>query len=174
MLTMLEHADKPADQISFAYCGDARNNVANSLLVAGTMMGMDVRMVGPASLTASDAVLKPAIAIAEQTGARIVQTDDISRGLAGVDFVYTDAWVSMGEPESAWDERIALLSDFQVNSELLEATGRPDVKVMHCLPAFHCLEVTNDVLESENSIVFDQAENRVNTIKALLVATLGS
>jgi len=190
MLTMIEHADKPADQISFAYVGDARNNVANSLMVAGAMMGMDVRMVGPSSLTAPESVLKPSMAIAEQTGARIVQTDDVSTGVLGVDFVYTDVWVSMGEPEKVWDDRIALLSDYQVNRELLEATGNPDVKFMHCLPAFHdrrtelgeklfqrtgrdCLEVTDDVFESKHSIVFDQAENRLHTIKALLVATLG-
>ncbi|MGZ8718603.1 MAG: ornithine carbamoyltransferase [Aeromicrobium sp.] len=190
MLTMIEHADKPADQISFAYCGDARNNVANSLMVAGAMMGMDVRMVGPSSLKAPDSVVNPSVTIAEQTGAKILQTDDIATGVAGVDFVYTDVWVSMGEPESVWDERIALLGDYQINRELLDATGRPDVKFMHCLPAFHdrntevgerlfqrtgrdCLEVTNDVFESEYSIVFDQAENRLHTIKALLVAGLG-
>ena len=191
MLTMIEHADKPTEQISFAYCGDARNNVANSLMVAGAMLGMDVRMVGPASLKAPESVSTPSLAIAAQTGARITQTDDVATGVAGVDFVYTDVWVSMGEPESVWDERIALLNDYQINRELLEATGRPDVKFMHCLPAFHdrhtevgeqlfrrtgrsCLEVTNDVFESEHSIVFDQAENRLHTIKALLVATLSS
>lgn len=191
MLTMIEHSEKPADLLSFAYCGDARNNVANSLMVAGAMMGMDVRMVGPSSLTAPESVVKPATAIAEQTGATITQTDDVAAGVAGVDFVYTDVWVSMGEPEKVWDERIALLSDYQINRELLEATGNPEVKFMHCLPAFHdrntevgeqlfqrtgrsCLEVTDDVFESEHSIVFDQAENRLHTIKAILVATLGS
>ena len=190
MLTMIEHTDKPTDQISFAYVGDARNNVANSLMVAGAMMGMDVRMVGPSSLTAPESVLKPSMAIAQQTGARIVQTDDVATGVLGVDFIYTDVWVSMGEPEKVWDDRIALLSDYQVNRELLDATGNPDVKFMHCLPAFHdrrtelgeklfqrtgrtCLEVTDDVFESKHSIVFDQAENRLHTIKALLVATLG-
>ncbi|MDQ3155243.1 MAG: ornithine carbamoyltransferase [Actinomycetota bacterium] len=190
MLTMIEHADKPADQISFAYVGDARNNVANSLVVAGAMMGMDVRMVGPSSLTAPESVLNPSMAIAEQTGARIIQTDDVARGVLGVDFIYTDVWVSMGEAEKVWDDRVALLSDYQVNQELLDATGNPDVKFMHCLPAFHdrrtelgeklfqrtgrsCLEVTDDVFESTHSIVFDQAENRLHTIKALLVATLG-
>lgn len=191
MLTMIEHAEKPAHQLSFAYCGDARNNVANSLMVAGAMMGMDVRMVGPSSLTAPESVVKPATAIAEQTGATITQTDDVATGVAGVDFVYTDVWVSMGESEKVWDERIFLLSDYQINRDLLEATGNPDVKFMHCLPAFHdrntevgeqlfqrtgrsCLEVTDDVFESEHSIVFDQAENRLHTIKAILVATLGS
>ena len=191
MMTMIEHAEKPADQLSFAYCGDARNNVANSLMVAGAMMGMDVRMVGPSSLMAPDSVVKPATAIAEQTGATITQTDDVATGVAGVDFVYTDVWVSMGEPEKVWDERISLLSDYQINRDLLEATGNPEVKFMHCLPAIHdrntevgeqlfqrtgrsCLEVTDDVFESEHSIVFDQAENRLHTIKAILVATLGS
>ncbi|MBC7592829.1 MAG: ornithine carbamoyltransferase [Kineosporiaceae bacterium] len=191
MMTMIEHAEKPADQLSFAYCGDARNNVANSLMVAGAMMGMDARMVGPSSLMAPDSVVKPATAIAEQTGATITQTDDVATGVAGVDFVYTDVWVSMGEPERVWDERISLLSDYQINRDLLEATGNPEVKFMHCLPAFHdrntevgeqlfqrtgrtCLEVTDDVFESEHSIVFDQAENRLHTIKAILVATLGS
>ena len=191
MMTMLEHVGKPVNEISFAYVGDARNNVANSLLIAGAMMGMDVRMVAPISLTAPESVVKPALAIAETTGARILQTDDVAEGVAGVDFVYTDVWVSMGEKESVWDERIALLADYQVNRALLDATGNPDVKFMHCLPAFHnrrtevgeklfqrtgrsCLEVTDDVFESENSIVFDQAENRLHTIKALLVASLGA
>lgn len=191
ILTMIEHADKPADRISFAYCGDARNNVANSLMVAGAMMGMDVRMVGPSTLMAPESVVKAAAAIAEQTGATLMQTDDVAEGVAGVDFVYTDVWVSMGEPDKVWDERITLLSDYQVNQDLVDATGNPAVKFMHCLPAFHdrntevgeqlfqrtgrsCLEVTDDVFESEHSIVFDQAENRLHTIKAILVATLGS
>ncbi|MEO6472083.1 MAG: ornithine carbamoyltransferase [Aeromicrobium sp.] len=190
MLTMIEHSDKPASEVSFAYCGDGRNNVASSLMVAGAMMGMDVRMIGPASLVAPDSVLKPSLAIAQQTGAKITQTDDPATGVAGVDFIYTDVWVSMGEPDEVWDERIALLSAYQVNQDLLDATGRSDVKFMHCLPAFHdrqtelgealfqrtgrsCLEVTDDVFDSEHSIVFDQAENRLHTIKALLVATLG-
>ena len=189
MLTMLEHTDKPADQIAFAYCGDAHNNTANSLLVAGAMMGMDVRMVSPAQLRNPDSVVATATDIASRTGARIVQTSDVAEGVKGVDFVYTDVWLSMGEPESAWDERIGLLSRYQVNAELIALTGNPDVKFMHCLPAFHdrrtevgehiyertgltCLEVTDDVFESERSIVFDQAENRMHTIKAVLVATL--
>lgn len=189
MFTMLEHVDKPADQISFAYCGDARNNTANSLLVAGAMMGMDVRMVAPAALKNPESVVSIAVDIAGRTGATIRETDDIASGVDGVDFVYTDVWVSMGEPESSWDERITLLSNYQVNADLIAATGNPDVKFMHCLPAFHdrrtevgdhifertgrtCLEVTDDVFESERSIVFDQAENRMHTIKAVLVATL--
>ncbi|RYY43238.1 MAG: ornithine carbamoyltransferase, partial [Actinomycetales bacterium] len=189
MLTMLEHSDKPAADISFAYCGDAHNNTANSLLVAGAMMGMDVRMVAPTSLRNPDAVVAVAAEIAEGTGATILQTDDVATGVDGVDFVYTDVWLSMGEPKTAWDERIALLSDYQVDAELIALTHNPDVKFMHCLPAFHdrntevgeqihektgrtCLEVTDDVFESDRSIVFDQAENRMHTIKAVLVATL--
>lgn len=189
MLTMLEHTDKSADQICFAYVGDAHNNTANSLLVAGAMMGMDVRMVSPAELRNPDSVVAVAAEIATATGATIRQTSVTADGVAGADFVYTDVWLSMGEPEAAWDERIALLSDYQVNVELLALTGNPDVKFMHCLPAFHdrrtevgdqifkrtgrtCLEVTDDVFESEHSIVFDQAENRMHTIKAILVATL--
>jgi ornithine carbamoyltransferase len=189
MLTMIEHTDKPADEISFAYCGDAHNNTANSLLVAGAMMGMDVRMVSPTELRNPESVVATANEIASRTGARILQTTDVADGVKGADFVYTDVWLSMGEPESAWDERIALLSAYQINAELVEKTGNPDVKFMHCLPAFHdrrtevgeqifqrtgltCLEVTDDVFESERSIVFDQAENRMHTIKAVLVATL--
>lgn len=189
MLTMLEHTDKPASEITFAYCGDAHNNTANSLLVAGAMMGMDVRMVSPAELKNPDSVVDIAAEIASRTGARILQTTDVGSGVKDADFVYTDVWLSMGEPEAAWDERIALLSDYQVNADLLALTGNADVLFMHCLPAFHdrktevgdrifkrtgrtCLEVTDDVFESERSIVFDQAENRMHTIKAVLVATL--
>ncbi|RYY45690.1 MAG: ornithine carbamoyltransferase [Actinomycetales bacterium] len=189
MLTMLEHSDKPAADISFAYCGDAHNNTASSLLVAGAMMGMDVRMVAPTGLRSPDAVVGIAAEIAEGTGATILETDDVAEGVDGVDFVHTDVWLSMGEPQSAWDERIALLSDYQVGAEMLALTQNPDVKFMHCLPAFHdrdtevgeqiyqetgrtCLEVTDEVFESDRSIVFDQAENRMHTIKAVLVATL--
>ena len=189
MLTMTEHAQKPAAEISFAYLGDAHDNTANSLLVAGAMMGMDVRIVGPSSLRNPDAVVAAAQQIAVRTGARITQTDDVATGVAGVDFVYTDVWVSMGEPDTVWDDRISLLTDYRVTSEMLAQTGNPDVKFMHCLPAFHDrntevgealwqrtgiaeLEVTNRVFESSQSIVFDQAENRLHTIKAVLVATL--
>jgi ornithine carbamoyltransferase len=190
MLTMREHCDKPDSQISFAYLGDARNNVGNSLLVAGALMGMDVRIVAPKQLWSSDEVLKQAQAVAEETGARITRTDDVSAGVSGVDFLYTDVWVSMGEPKDVWAERIRLLKDYQVNRDLVEATGNPDVRFMHCLPAFHdrhttvgeelyaqtgmdALEVTDEIFESAHSIVFDQAENRMHTIKAVLVATLG-
>ena len=189
MLTMREHSPKPDGEIAFAYCGDARNNMGNSLLVAGAMMGMDVRMVAPRALWNDDAVVGEARRIAQLTGARITQTDDAAAGVAGVDFVYTDVWVSMGEPKEVWDERIELLAPFQVNSELMTATGNPDVKFMHCLPAFHdrntvvgrdiydrtgreSLEVTDEVFESSAAIVFDQAENRMHTIKAVMVATL--
>jgi ornithine carbamoyltransferase len=190
MLTMREHAAKPDDQISFAFVGDARDNTANSLLVAGAMLGMDVRMVAPDSLGNPADVVKAAEGIAESTGARITCTNDIAAGVAGVDFVYTDVWVSMGEPVDAWTERIDLLMPYQVTAELLDRTGNPSVKFMHCLPAFHdrqtevgeelcaktgytALEVTDEVFESNRSIVFDQAENRMHTIKAVMVATLG-
>ncbi|MET0997303.1 MAG: ornithine carbamoyltransferase [Marmoricola sp.] len=191
MLTMREHAHKPDHEIAFAYVGDAHNNVANSLLVAGAMMGMDVRMVAPLSLLNPPEVVEAARAIAAQTGARITLTDDPAAGVDGVDFVYTDVWVSMGEAEETWQERINLLLPYQVNRMLLDKTGNPAVRFMHCLPAFHdretevgeqlfrttgldALEVTDDVFESENSIVFDQAENRMHTIKAVMVATLGA
>jgi ornithine carbamoyltransferase len=190
MLTMIEHSAKPAEEIAFAYCGDARNNVGNSLLVAGAMSGMDVRIVAPRDLWNSTEVVAEAESIAEATGARITHTDVVADGVAGVDFVHTDVWVSMGEPEEVWDERIALLKDYQVNMALIDATGNPRVRFMHCLPAFHDrhttvgeqifqrtgmdgLEVTDEVFESAHSIVFDQAENRLHTIKAIMVATLG-
>ncbi|CAN5912653.1 ornithine carbamoyltransferase [soil metagenome] len=190
MLTMREHTPKPDDQIAFAYCGDARNNVGNSLLIAGAMMGMDVRVVAPRQLWNTDQIIRQANDIAATTGARITHTDDVDAGVADVDYLYTDVWVSMGEPKHVWDDRIALLTDYQVNARMIDATGNPDVKFMHCLPAFHdtnttvgadlydrtgmsALEVTDDVFESDHSIVFDQAENRMHTIKAILVATLG-
>jgi ornithine carbamoyltransferase len=191
MLTMREHTDKPDHEIAFAYCGDARNNVGNSLLIAGAMMGMDVRMVGPASLQNSPGAMEAARTIARTTEARITHTDDPASGVDGVDFIYTDVWVSMGEEASVWSKRIEQLLPFQVNRTLLDKTGNPDVKFMHCLPAFHNretvvgeemyaktglaeLEVTDEVFESESSIVFDQAENRMHTIKAVMVATLGA
>ncbi len=190
MLTMREHSGKRDEEIAFAYLGDARNNVGNSLLVAGAMMGMDVRIVAPRKLWNHQEVIEQAQAIADETGARITHTEDVDEGVAGVDFLYTDVWVSMGEPKEVWAERIELLRPYQVNAATLKATGNPDVKFMHCLPAFHdrnttvgedlfqqtgmeALEVTNDVFESSHSIVFDQAENRMHTIKAVLVATLG-
>ncbi|MCA1984756.1 ornithine carbamoyltransferase [Nocardioides nematodiphilus] len=190
VMTMLEHVDKPAEQIRVAYVGDARNNVANSLLVAGAMMGMDVRMVAPASRQSPPQVTAAARAIAANTGARVRHTTDVAGGVDHVDVVYTDVWLSMGEPEELWDERISLLMPYRVDSVLMDKTGNPDVKFMHCLPALHGtdtelglrlsahtgmagLEVSDDVFESERSIVFDQAENRMHTIKAVLIATLG-
>jgi ornithine carbamoyltransferase len=191
MLTMREHSDKPDGQIAFAYCGDARNNVGNSLLVAGAMMGMDVRIVAPEALWNDDTTVDQARAVADRTGARITHTEDVGEGVRGVDFLYTDVWVSMGEPKEVWGERIDQLRPFQVNRKMLDATGNPAVKFLHCLPAFHdrnttvgqqiydefgmeSLEVTDEVFESPASIVFDQAENRMHTIKAVLVATLGA
>lgn len=190
MLTMREHCHKHDEEISFAFLGDAHNNVGNSLLVAGAMMGMDVRIVAPRSVWNSDAVIKQAEEIAAETGARITHTEDVGEGVDGVDFVYTDVWVSMGESKEVWEERIHLLRPYQVNERLLRMTGNPKVKFMHCLPGFHdrhtkvgeelfqktgmtALEVTDEVFESPHSIVFDQAENRMHTIKAILVATLG-
>ena len=189
-LTMREHSGKPDQDISFAYCGDARNNVAHSLLVTGAMLGMDVRIVAPVSLQPDPAVAQAAEKIAAGTGARLLITDDVSTGVSDVDFVHTDVWVSMGEPKEVWDERIGLLKPYQVNRSLLERTKNPGVRVMHCLPAFHDtktelggqiaeqygmrdgFEVTDDVFQSSATIVFDQAENRMHTIKAILVATL--
>jgi ornithine carbamoyltransferase len=190
ILTMRESCPKPDGEIAVAFCGDARNNVGNSLLLGGALMGMDVRMVAPRELWNTDEVIAAALAIAGTTGARITHTEDVGAGVAGVDFVYTDVWVSMGEPKEKWAERIELLHPYQVNADLLKRTGNPDVRFMHCLPAFHdrnttvgeqlfqatgrdALEVTDDVFESDASIVFDQAENRMHSIKAILVATLG-
>jgi ornithine carbamoyltransferase len=191
MLTMREHSGKADGDIAFAYLGDARNNVANSLLIAGAMMGMDVRMVAPRELWNEDEVIAEAERIAAETGARITHTDDVTEGVAGVDFLYTDVWVSMGEPAEAWDRRIEQLRPYQVTMDVVRATGNPDVRFLHCLPAFHdrnttvgaalyertgldALEVTDEVFESEHSVVFDQAENRMHTIKAVLVATMGA
>ena len=189
-LTMIEHSGKPIEQISFAYLGDARNNVANSLLVSGALMGMDVRMVAPKELQTPQEVVDQAQQLANTSGARITITDDAQAGVKGVDFLYTDVWVSMGEPKEVWDERIGLLRPYQVNRRLVEATGNPGVRFLHCLPAFHDrntavgaeiydktgmdgLEVTDDVFETEVNASFDQAENRMHTIKAVMVATLG-
>jgi ornithine carbamoyltransferase len=189
-LTMREACGKPDHEISFAYVGDARFNVGNSLLIAGALLGMDVRIVAPRALWNVPGIIEEAQCIAQRTGARITHTDDPLIGVAGVDFIYTDVWVSMGEPKEVWDDRIALLKDFQVNADLMAATGNPECKFLHCLPAFHdrnttvgedvyqktgmaSLEVTDEVFESPASIVFDQAENRMHTIKAVMVATLG-
>jgi ornithine carbamoyltransferase len=191
MLTMREHGHKRDTGIAFAFCGDARNNVGNSLLIAGAMMGMDVRMVAPRALWNSSAVTQEARRIGEQTGARISFTEDVKEGVRGADFLYTDVWVSLGEPAALWADRIALLRDYQVTMDMVRATGNPDVKFMHCLPAFHdrntkvgeeifaatgldALEVTDEVFESDHSIVFEQAENRMHAIKSIMLATLGA
>ncbi|MDR1236861.1 MAG: ornithine carbamoyltransferase [Propionibacteriaceae bacterium] len=187
--TMRESSGKADPEISFAYVGDARFNVGCSLLVGGAMTGADVRIVAPAPLQPPAAVVASAQELAAETGARITITDDISAGVRGCDFIHTDIWVSMGEPQAVWSERIELLRDYQVTQQLLERTGNPEVKFMHCLPAYHNrettvaeqvyqlfglpeLEVTEEVFESEASIVFDQAENRMHSIKAIMVATL--
>lgn len=188
--TMVEHVAKPLNQITFAYLGDARNNVGNSLLVGAAKMGMDFRSVAPAELQPNPALVDQAKVIAQDTGAQITVTDRLGEGVKGCDFLYTDVWVSMGEPENVWRKRIELLKPYQVNIEAMERTGNPNVKFLHCLPAFHnrettlgeeiyqkfgieAMEVTDDVFESEASIVWDQAENRVHTIKAVMVTTLG-
>ena len=190
MLTMSEHSDKHLHEISYAYLGDARNNMGNSLMVGGCKLGMDVRLVAPEALWPADDLQKTCRQIAEETGARLTVTADVDEGVAGVDYVYTDVWLSMGEDASKWGERIEQLRNYQINAELLRRTGNPKVKFLHCLPAFHNrettlgeqifqehgmdgLEVTDDVFESAASIVFDQAENRLHTIKAVMCATLG-
>jgi ornithine carbamoyltransferase len=191
VLTMTESIAKPLTQISYCYIGDARNNMGDSLLIGGAKLGMDVRLCGPKHLWPTDDLVKQCKAVAKDTGARITLTDDPKAGVKGVDFIYTDVWVSMGEDKSVWDERVKLLKPYQVNQELIDASGNPHVKFMHCLPAFHDrnttvgeemyerfgldgMEVTNEVFESARAIVWDQAENRMHTIKAIMVATLGS
>jgi len=190
-LTMREHSDLPLNQVTFAYVGDARNNIGNSLLVGAAKMGMAFRAVAPKKLQPDERLVNQALEIARETGARITITDDLSVGVKNCDFVYTDVWVSMGEPDCVWKERIALLKPYQVNAALLEKTGNPDVKFLHCLPAFHNLETTigreigekfgltsmevsEEVFESSVAVVWDQAENRLHTIKAVMVATLGN
>ncbi len=190
-LTMMEHSDKPLHQIKFAYVGDARNNMGNSLMIGAAKMGMDFRAIAPEEVLPEEDLVEQANEIAKETGASITLTTDIDEGVKDVDFIYTDVWVSMGEPDEVWKKRIKLLHPYQVNSAMMKATGNPDTKFMHCLPAFHnrdtvigeeiyqkfgidAMEVTEEVFESEASIVFDEAENRLHTIKAIMVATLGS
>ena len=190
-LTMQEHSDKPLREIAYCFMGDAGNNMGDSLLIGGAKMGMDVRLCAPRSLWPGQAIRDEADAIAVQTGARITLTEDVDAAVKDVDFVYTDVWVSMGEPKEKWAERIELLTPYQVNSDVMAKTGNPRAKFMHCLPAFHnaetevgadieeefgitAMEVTEEVFESPASIVFDQAENRLHTIKAVLVATMGA
>ncbi len=190
LLTVTEHCAKPLDQIRWAYLGDARNNMGNSLLIGSAKMGLDFRAVAPAALQPDEILVEKARQIARQTGARITVTDEIDEAVKGCDFLYTDVWVSMGEPEDVWEDRIRLLQPYQVNTETLQMTGNPNIKFLHCLPAYHnretgvgekifqrfglnALEVTEEVFESPASVVFDQAENRMHTIKAVMVATIG-
>lgn len=191
LLTMIEHSKKHPTQIAFAYLGDARYNMGNSLMVGGVKLGMDVRIVAPRILWPSSDLVQTCREIAAETGARLTLTESVAEGVKDVDYIHTDVWVSMGEPDSVWEERIQLLKPYQVNAQALALSGNPEVKFMHCLPAFHNrrtkigeqifqkygldgMEVTEEVFESKASIVFDQAENRMHTIKAVMVATLGS
>jgi ornithine carbamoyltransferase len=190
ILTMQEHSDKHLTEIAYCYLGDARNNMGNSLMVMGSKLGMDVRLCAPKALWPADDLVKTCRDIAAKTGARLNLTESVDEGVKGVDYLYTDVWVSMGEAKEVWDERIGLLKPYQINMDVVKKTGNPRVKFMHCLPAFHnretkvgedlyqhtgmdSLEVTEEVFESERSIVFAQAENRMHTIKAMMVATLG-
>jgi ornithine carbamoyltransferase len=190
LLTMIEQSDKPLREISFAYLGDSRNNVGNSLLVGAAKMGMSFRAVAPRQVQPAKDLVAQAREIASQTGASILLTENLEEGVAGCDYLYTDVWVSMGESEEKWKERIDLLRPYQVSADTMRLTGNPDTKFLHCLPAFHnretgmgeeiykkfgldAMEVTEEVFESEASVVFDQAENRMHTIKAVMVATLG-
>jgi ornithine carbamoyltransferase len=190
-LTIREHVDKPLDEVAFCYLGDARFNMANSYLVGGAKLGMDVRIAAPKSLWPEEEYVTLAREVADETGGEITITEDLAAAVRGCDVLFTDVWVSMGEPKEAWAERIKLLLPYQVNAAVLELTGNPNVKFMHCLPAFHnvdtsvgkdlydeygidALEVTEEVFESPASLVFDEAENRMHTIKAVMVATLGS
>ncbi|MGW2475229.1 ornithine carbamoyltransferase [Streptomyces sp. NPDC001665] len=191
VLTMTEHSEKPLEEIAFAYLGDARFNMGNSYLVTGALLGMDVRIVAPKAYWPAETVVAEARALAEKSGARVTLTDDVAEGVRGADFVATDVWVSMGEPKEVWDARIAALGAYAVTMDVLRATGNAGVKFMHCLPAYHDLgtgvareiherhglselEVSDEVFESEHSVVFDEAENRMHTIKAVLVATMAA
>jgi len=189
LLTMREHSDEPLSRVSYAYLGDARNNMGNTLMLAGALMGMDVRLGAPKHLWPVDELVAKANELAASSGGKVTLTEDPKAAVRGVDFVHTDVWVSMGEPDSVWAERIRLLLPYQVNAALMAATGNPKTKFLHCLPSFHnretkigeeifkkfgieAMEATDDVFESPASVVFDQAENRLHTIKAVLVATL--
>ncbi len=189
VLTMTEHSTKPLTDIAFAYLGDARFNMGNSYLVTGALLGMDVRIVAPRAYWPAEGIVAEARALAEKSGARVTLTEDVEEGVRGADFVATDVWVSMGEPKEVWAERISALSPYAVTMDVLRATGNAEVKFLHCLPAYHdlgtkigreiheqygldSLEVTDEVFESAHSVVFDEAENRLHTIKAIMVATL--
>jgi ornithine carbamoyltransferase len=188
-LTMREHTDKPLSKVTFCYLGDARNNMGNSLMVGAAKMGIDFRAAAPKACWPNEELVAKCREIAKETGAKITLTENVKEGVKGCDFLYTDVWVSMGEPENVWEERIKLLKPYQINKAAMEATGNPNVKFMHCLPAFHnretlvgedmfkkfgigAMEVTEEVFESGASIVFDEAENRMHTIKAVMVAML--
>jgi ornithine carbamoyltransferase len=190
LLTLREHVDKPLSEMALAYVGDARGNMGDELLIGCATVGMDLRIVAPRPVWPRPEFMDVALDLATRSGARISVTESIADGVAGADAIYTDVWVSMGEPESVWDERIRLLRPYQVDAAMLAATGNPDVRFLHCLPSFHdvstevgakmferygltAMEVTDEVFESPASVVFDQAENRLHTIKAVLVATLG-
>ncbi len=190
-MTMMEHTDKPLSKVTFAFLGDAKNNVGNSLMVGAAKMGMDFRAVAPKECQPSPELVKLCKKIGKETGAKITVTDSVKEGVKDCDFLYTDVWVSMGEPTEVWAERIKLLKPYQVNMDMVKKTGNKNVKFLHCLPAFHNretivgediyqkfgldgMEVTEDVFESDMSIVFDEAENRLHTIKAVMVATLGA
>jgi len=190
-MTMMEHSDKPLNEMKFCYLGDARNNMGNSLLVGAAKLGMDFRAAAPESVQPDESLVQRCRNIAKETGAKITITDDVKKAVKDADFLYTDVWVSMGEPDEVWAERIKLLSPYQVNMDVVKATGNADVKFLHCLPAFHnrettvgeeiyqkfgleAMEVSDELFESEHSIVFDEAENRMHSIKAILVATLGA
>jgi len=190
LMTMREHSVKPLPEVAYCYLGDARNNMGNSLMVGGAKLGMDVRLAAPKECWPAAALVERCRGYAAAAGGRLTLTESVEEGVDGCDFLHTDVWVSMGEPESKWEERIRLLRPYQVNREVLAKTGKAEVKFLHCLPAFHNretkvgeeifrkfgldgMEVTEDVFESPASIVFDQAENRVHTIKAVMVATLG-
>jgi ornithine carbamoyltransferase len=190
VLTMMEHSSKRLEDIAYCYVGDCRSNMGHSLMIVGCLLGMDVRICGPKQLWSKPEIVEMARKLAAKSGARFLLTDDEKQAMKGVDYVHTDVWVSMGEPKEVWDERVKLLLPYQVNAKLIELTGNPQVKFMHCLPSFHNretkmgeeifqktgldgLEATEEVFESERSIVWDQAENRLHTIKAVMVATLG-
>ena len=190
-MTMMEHSSKPLEEMKFCYLGDARNNMGNSLMVGAAKMGMDFRAAAPESVQPDESLVQKCRKIANETGAKITITDELQKAVKDADFLYTDVWVSMGEPDEVWDERIKLLRPYQVNMDVIKATGNPAVKFLHCLPAFHnretkvgeeifqkfgleAMEVSEEVFESEHSIVFDEAENRMHSIKAILVSTLGA
>ncbi|MDL2239961.1 ornithine carbamoyltransferase subunit F, partial [Bacteroidales bacterium OttesenSCG-928-L14] len=189
-LTMMENIDKPLNKVSFAYLGDARNNMGNSLMVGAAKMGMDFRAVAPKAFLPEQELVDQCLEIAKETGAKITLTDNVEEGVKGVDFLYTDVWVSMGEAPEEWEKRIKLMLPYQINMDVVKKTGNPNVKFLHCLPAFHNrettvgedifqkfgiseMEVSEEVFESPMSLVFDEAENRLHTIKAVMVATLG-